>query len=686
MRELPTGTVTFLFTDIEGSTRLIDKLGADGYAEALAGHRRLVREACERHGGIEVDTQGDAIFIAFPTAPGALQAALEATEALASGPIRVRIGIHTGTPLLSDEGYVGSDVHRAARIAASGHGGQVLVSSATVSLVQSDALRDLGDHRLKDLSAPERIYQLGHDAFPPLKTLYGTNLPVPATPFVGRQRELVEITQLLRRPELHLVTLSGPGGIGKTRLALHAAGEVSNEYPDGVWWVPLAPVRDSTLVLEQARQALGAKAHLVEEVADKRLLLLLDNFEHLIDAASEVAELLSACPNLNMLVTSRELLRIPGEQAYPVPALEPEDGAELFVTRARASDLSFSRTHSVDELCSKLENLPLAVELAAARTAVLAPEQLLERLSQRLDLLKAGRGVDPRQQTLRATIQWSYGILRLDEQRLFARLSVFRGGCTLEAVEDVCEAEIDVLESLVDKSLVRARDGRFWMLETLREFAEEQLDAAGEAESAQRRHAEHFLVFAERVGHDTEDGGIAPWLGLLDADAANLRSALTYLSDAGETELVARIATPLWRYWAVRNVTEGSAWLAQATRTRDARVRAHALGGLGVLALRMGSDAEARATANEALRLNECVGDDRVAARSLEVLAAVASNVGDFDDAFSLYERAAEVMRASGDPAGLATTLGNLGYLSLQRGDFDNAIASTRESIALYAG
>ena len=339
-----------------------------------------MREACERHGGIEVDTQGDAIFIAFPTAPGALQAALEATEALASGPIRVRIGIHTGTPLLSDEGYVGSDVHRAARIAASGHGGQVLVSSATVSLVQSDALRDLGDHRLKDLSAPERIYQLGHDAFPPLKTLYGTNLPVPATPFVGRQRELVEITQLLRRPELHLVTLSGPGGIGKTRLALHAAGEVSNEYPDGVWWVPLAPVRDSTLVLEQARQALGAKAHLVEEVADKRLLLLLDNFEHLIDAASEVAELLSACPNLNMLVTSRELLRIPGEQAYPVPALQPEDGAELFVTRARASDPSFSRTHSVDELCSKLENLPLAVELAAARTAVLAPEQLLERL------------------------------------------------------------------------------------------------------------------------------------------------------------------------------------------------------------------------------------------------------------------------------------------------------------------
>ena len=367
MRELPTGTVTFLFTDIEGSTRLIDKLGADGYAEALAGHRRLVREACERHGGIEVDTQGDAIFIAFPTAPGALQAAMEATEALASGPIRVRIGIHTGTPLLSDEGYVGSDVHRAARIAASGHGGQVLVSSATVSLVQSDALRDLGDHRLKDLSAPERIYQLGDDAFPPLKTLYGTNLPVPATPFVGRQRELVEITQLLRRPELHLVTLSGPGGIGKTRLALHAAGEVSNEYPDGVWWVPLAPVRDSALVLEQARQALGAKAHLVEEVADKRLLLLLDNFEHLIDAASEVAELLSACPNLNMLVTSRELLRIPGEQAYPVPALEPEEGAELFVARARASDPSFSRTPSVDELCSKLENLPLAVELAAAR-------------------------------------------------------------------------------------------------------------------------------------------------------------------------------------------------------------------------------------------------------------------------------------------------------------------------------
>ena len=300
--QLPSGTVTFLFTDIEGSTKLLHELGPQRYAEALDRHRQVVREACRRHEGVEVDTQGDAFFVAFPTAPGALEAAREAQEALA---IPVRMGIHTGTPLLTDEGYVGTDVHKAARIAAAGHGRQILVSSACAALTGSDGLRDLGEHRLKDLSAPERIYQLGDGDFPPLKTLYRTNLPIPATPFVGRERELAELGEFLGRDDVRLLTLLGPGGTGKTRLALQAAAAAADGYPDGVFWVALASLRDSGLVLEAASQAVGATDGLAEHVGDKRLLLLLDNFEHLIAAAGELGALLTSCPNLSLVVTSR---------------------------------------------------------------------------------------------------------------------------------------------------------------------------------------------------------------------------------------------------------------------------------------------------------------------------------------------------------------------------------------------
>jgi class 3 adenylate cyclase len=386
-RELPTGTVTFVFTDVEGSTRLLHQLGADAYADALAQHRRALREAFVRHEGVEVDTQGDSFFIAFSTAPAAIAAAAEAQEVLAPGPIRVRMGIHTGTPYVTDEGYVGPDVHRAARIAAAGHGGQILVSASAASLVEDDSLRDLGEHRLKDLAAPERIYQLGDEAFPPLRSLHQTNLPIPATPFMGRQRELGEVTTLLGSRGARLLTLTGPAGAGKTRLALQAAAEASDRYPDGVFWAPLAPLRDPKLVLEVAGQALGARDGLADRIGDRRLLLILDNFEHLMDAAGELAGLLAACPNLQLLVTSRELLRLPGEQAYPVPSLEPQDATALFTARARAADPQFEPGPIVDQLCSQLDNLPLALELAATRVAVLSPEQLLDRLSNRLELL-----------------------------------------------------------------------------------------------------------------------------------------------------------------------------------------------------------------------------------------------------------------------------------------------------------
>jgi Adenylate and Guanylate cyclase catalytic domain/AAA ATPase domain len=326
-RSLPSGTVTFLFTDVEGSTRLLHDLGAERYAEALADHRRILRAAFAAHGGVEVDTQGDAFFVAFPTAPGALAASAEAQDRLAGGPIGVRMGIHTGTPHLTGGGYIGVDVHRAARIAAAGHGGQVLVSASTAALLGPDRLHNLGEHRLKDLSASERIYQLGEEEFPPLKSLYGTNLPVAATPFLGRERELGAVTELLARDDVRLLTLTGPGGTGKTRLALQAAGEAADAYPDGVFWVPLAALRDAALVREPLAEALGIKGDLADHIADKRLLALLDNFEHLIAAAEDLNDLLGSCPNLHLLVTSRERLRIPDEQAYPVPPLEPRDGS-----------------------------------------------------------------------------------------------------------------------------------------------------------------------------------------------------------------------------------------------------------------------------------------------------------------------------------------------------------------------
>ena len=648
--DLPTGTVTFLFTDVEGSTKLLHELGAEGYAEVLAEHRRVIRGACVREGGIEVDTQGDAFFFAFPTAPGALAAAAAFTVDLTSGPIQVRVGLHTGTPLLTDEGYVGDDVHRAARIAASGHGGQVLVSATTATLVDPGTLRGLGEHRLKDLSRPERIHQLGDREFPPLKSLYRTNLPVPATPFLGREHELEEVLGLL--DSARLLTLTGPGGTGKTRLGLQAAAEASERFPDGVFWVPLAPLQDPGLVLETAGLALGAKDGPAEHVGDKSLLLLLDNFEHVIDAAAGLAKLLSACPNLQVLVTSRELLRVPGEHAYPVPPLEPEEGTDLFLARARAALPGFVSDKSVPELCARLEQLPLALELAAARVRVLSPEQLLDRLSGRLDLLKAGRGVDPRQQTLRATIEWSHDLLDAEEQRLFARLAVFRGGCTIDSAQEGCDADLDTLQSLVDKSLVRVREGdRFWMLETIREYAAEQLDASGEAAELRRRHADHFLALAEEAEPYARVADAA-WLDRLDQEADNLRAALDWLEDAGETQLVLRLAGALDDFWVSKGyVAEGSRRVEAALAADESptAARAKALNTAADLAVGHAHVQHARLRAEQALALHRQLGDDWGSAGSLFLLGHAAADDEDYETARALWEESLELWKKVGD-------------------------------------
>jgi len=652
MPDLPAGTVTFLFTDVEGSTKLLHELGADEYAQALGEHRRILREAFTAHGGVEVDTQGDAFFVAFPTAPGALQAAADGVEELTPGPIRVRIGIHTGTPLLGEEGYVGVDVHRAARIAAAGHGGQVLVSVSTAALTGSEGLRDLGEHRLKDLSAPERIYQLGEGEFPPLKSLYRTNLPIPATAFLGREAELAEVGALLAREDVRLLTLTGPGGTGKTRLALQAVAEASDAYPDGVFWVPLAPLRDPRLVLESAAQALDAKDGLAEYVAGKRLLLLFDNFEHLVDATEGLAELLAACVNVQLLVTSREVLRLPGEQVYPVPPLEPEEGAELFVTRARAGDPGFVPTASVPELCARLEHLPLALELAAARLRVLSPEQLLDRLSERLDLLKAGRGADPRQQTLRATLEWSHELLPPEEQKLFRRLAVFVGGCTLGSAEAVCDADLDDLEALVDKSLVRIREtNRFWMLETIREYATEQLEASGEVEELRRRHAAHFLALAEEAEPYAREVD-AGWLDRLDRELDNLRAALDWLELVGETQLVLRLAGALDDLWGSKgHLAEGRRRLEDALAADESptAARAKALNAAADMAIGDAHVAAVRLRAGEALTLHRQLGNKWGVAGSLYLLGNAAADDRDFEAARDLWGESLQLWREVGD-------------------------------------
>ncbi|MDQ2910557.1 MAG: adenylate/guanylate cyclase domain-containing protein [Actinomycetota bacterium] len=539
MAALPSGTVTFLFTDIEGSTRLLHELGGD-YADALLEHRRLLREAFERHAGVEVDTQGDAFFVAFARASDAVASAAEAQRALQGGPIRVRMGIHTGEPSLSGEGYVGLDVHRASRICGAGHGGQVLIAKTTCDLLDSSfELLDLGEHRLKDIGEPVWIFQLGGGEFPPLRSLSNTNLPLPSSSFVGRERELAELRVLLLRDDVRLLTLTGAGGSGKTRLSLELGFGLLEEFANGVFIVQLAPLTDTALVVPAIAQVLGVRelagrpllANLQEHLADKRLLLVVDNCEHLLEAAPLLSELLAAAPELTVLATSRERLHLSGENDFPLAPLVADEAVELFAARAKAATPSFAldgNRADVAEICRRLDGLPLAVELAAARVKLLSTAKLLERLEQRLPLLVGGaRDAPERQRTLRATIEWSYELLEPEEQELFARLAVFAGGCTLEAAEGVGQADLETVSSLVDKSLLRQSGDRFWMLETIREYALERLEQSGEAEEQRRRHSKFFLG----LGHQAHEGlrGVdeARWLEVLEAEHDNLRAVLS---------------------------------------------------------------------------------------------------------------------------------------------------------------
>jgi predicted ATPase/class 3 adenylate cyclase len=657
--DFPTGTVTLLFTDVAGSTKLLHELGDGGYAEALATHRRVIREACARHHGVEVDTQGDAFFFAFGDAPAAFTAAAELTEALSSGPVQVRIGLHTGTPLVSDEGYVGVDVHRAARIAASGHGGQVLVSESTASLVDGD-LRDLGEHRFKDLLAAERVYQLGNHHFPPIMSLRRTNLPIAAWPLVGRERELAEIRSLVvdgRR----LVTLTGPGGSGKTRLALQAAADLSEDFRDGTFFVALAPLRDSQTVHSTVAEAVGLRPDddLIGWLASRRVLLVLDNLEHLEGIAAIISELLVG--EVVVLATSRASLHLSAERELPVEPLPDEAAVELFVSRAAAAGRHLAADEAVAAVCRRLDNLPLAIELAAARAKLLPPVALLQRLDEALPLL-AGGAVDlpERQRTLRATIEWSHDLLGPDAKTAFRRLSVFRGSFTLDAAEAVTGADLDELAALLDQSLLKTLgDERFFLLETLREYARERLDEAGETPDYALRHARWYLERLQANYPDRFGARHAEILTWYDEEEDNLRAMLDRLSDAAQIE-AAGAAYMLHFFWRARGAVAEEHDRLRGLLARDDLVpqsRAELLVRLSDVDMHEGRVDASETAAREALTLAQPGTEPHYIA--LAELAFSSIHRGETEEAVRLGRQAAEESEML-DDAPRIQAIGNL--------------------------
>ena len=675
----PSGTVTLVFTDIEGSTALLDELGAEAYNAALDDHRRAFREAFGGQSGYEVDDAGDGLFYAFASASEAVTAVEQAMASLADGPVRVRVGVHTGEPLLDPPKYVGPDVHKAARIMSAAHGGQVLISGATHELVPEDVL-DLGRHRLKDFAEPVSLFQLGSDRFPPPRTISNTNLPVPLSSFVGREHEVTELVTLIRDEAGRLVTLAGPGGTGKTRLALEAAAELVSEFGAGVFWIGLSPVRDPALVVDTIAQTLGAKQELPAHIGEKRLLLVLDNLEQVIESAVELAALLRGCPNLHLLATSREVLRVEGEVVYPVPALAEPEAVELFSARA-----SIEPDEIVAELCGRLDNLPLALELAAARVSVLTPAQILERISQQLDLFRAGRDADPRQQTLRATIAWSYDLLSADEQRLFARLAVFRGGCTLEAAEEVVDAELDALQSLVDKNLLRHSEERFWMLATIRDYAHELLEESSEADAVRRRHADHYVALGELAYTERFDRGLT-WVRKLEEEHDNLRAALDDLQDRDSLHYL-QLAGALGWFWLARShFVEGTRRLeeALASPVADGPLTARALAFLGTIDV---DETDMLSRHERSIELWRVAGDETELAIGRDYLGWALYTCGEKSRALELFEQNLELARRLGHPGLLNRSLSGVCQLLVATGQFERAEplalelhASTRES------
>lgn len=678
----PDGVVTLLFSDVEGSTRLLERLGTERYGQVLELHRRLMREAFARFGGFEVGTEGDSFFIAFAGADDAVSAAREGQLALASAQwpegveLRVRMGVHTGQPVAGDGNYVGMDVHRAARIMAAGHGGQVLVSEPTRALLNGCGLRDLGPQRLKDLLEPIRLYQLEieglPDVFPPLRSLHRSNLPVAAWPLLGRERELAQIRASIA-DGVRLVTLTGPGGSGKTRLALQAGGELSDEFVDGVFFVGLAPLRDPGAVRSTVAEALGLAAD--DDVAgwleSRGVLLVLDNLEHLPGVDVVVAELLVG--QTVLLCTSRGPLRLSAEQELPVDPLPDAAAVELFINRAAAAGRTIEADETVAAVCRRLDNLPLAIELAAARTRLLSPSALLPRLDAALPLLTGGAGDRPeRQRTLRATIRWSYELLDPDAQAAFRRLSVFRGSFTLDAAEVVTGAQLDHLAALVDQSLLKPLgDERLFMLETLREFAREQLDETGETAEYGHRHARHYLAQLEKNGTVDNAPNMGRALSWFRAEEDNLRAMLDRLrAMPSEAARGCRLLYSYW--WSCGTYAEARERLRQvlAGNVVSDEVQAELWTRLAKFEIELGDLEAAHIAGDRAVAAAEAVGGRDLIATALCQSAWVYMRRGRTDDALRLARRAATVAE---DLERRTTMLHDLGALLGEAGLGDEA-------------
>ena len=712
--DLPEGTVTLLFTDIEGSTQLLRTLRGR-YTEVQHRHRSLLRAAFGAGGGVEVDTQGDAFMVVFRSAADAATAAIEAQRALAAETwpdglrVHVRMGLHTGEPELDPEGYVGIDVVRASRICDVAHGGQILVSQLTRDLVADAGYEtiDLGRHRLKGIAEPESLHQLVAqgitESFPPPRTLGGATLPTLHHRLVGRQRDLARIEELLARPDVRLVTITGPGGAGKSRLALEAAAGAARERP--VQLVGLAPVSDPSFVLTEVASVVGARESsgrpLAETIADTlhgtRTLLFLDNLEHLAPAAHDVATLLALTPDLDVLATSRTPLRLSGEHVHPLHPLSTGDAATLFVelAAARGVVLREDTTKSVREICRRLDGLPLAIELVAARLVVLPPARLLEALDEGLALEMEGPvDLPERQRTLRATIAWSYGLLEESQRELHDALSVFAGGCTLEDARAVGRAGTGFLrdlEALVAWSLVRTdmSDGdlRLSMLETVREDAVARAVEQGTFEELRRRHAEHFVELATAAEDELEGENQAEWLERLEQELDNLRAALDWCFTSGRVEDGLRSAAALHRFWRGRgHVSEGRRWLSLGLSPGDhvsPLVRARALWTAAHQADAQSDWDAAIPLLEEALALFRECGQGREASFTLSELGFIALVQGDPQRAEQLCEEALALARELGDTRAMSAALNNLGEVRSATGDHERALACHEEAVTL---
>jgi predicted ATPase/class 3 adenylate cyclase len=735
-----------LFSDIEGSTALLGRLG-ERYGEALSAQRVLLRAAFSASRGREMGTEGDSFFVVFESAGDAVRCCVAAQRALAGHQwpggvaVRVRMGLHSGEPARHEDGYVGMDVHRAARIAASAHGGQVVLSDATRLLVESRlpagvSLRDLGWHRLKDIEAPERVYQLAAagmgEWFPPLKSLGApTSLPAPLTPLVGREGDLEQLRAAVRRPEVRLVTLTGTGGVGKTRLALAAAASLDRAFEHGVFFIALAAVGDAEVMWKTIAEGLDVVGDrpAADAVADylsrRRALLVLDNLEQLHGVGEVVAALLAAAPGLVVLATSRRPLHLPGEHERPVPPLEvPYEAsveevaafgaARLFVQQAAMVRPGFTLTAGnaadVAAICRRLDGLPLAIELAASRVKLLAPRALLARLGESLSLAAGDVGRPSRQQTLRDTVAWSYDLLAPGLTDVFRRLGVFAGGCDLDALRAVAAAghgpgagadPLQLAAGLLDVSLITVTEGadgepRVGMLETIREYALERLQRAGDLDDARRQHARHYAGFAERACEKLRGPAQLASLDQLEAEHDNLRAALAWSLDAraagpaGDHERAAiglRLVQALAPFWYEHgHATEGRRWLEQAIElaSDDAGAQlAKVAHWLGVLLQQQSENLAAVPLFERSLAIWRDLGDREQEARELNSLAVTHRHLGDPGTARSMFEDSIAIARDLGSGVLVASRLTNLAHLEIDAGNLDRATQVLREALAL---